>query len=163
LDERGVDFEWRIAGLTGKEKMVDIFQSLSGEEMSGKIRFMGRLGAPELVASLLETDIYVHTSYIENPSNAVCEAQYLGLPVIAARTGGTNSIIEDGVSGLMYEKGNADEVINLIIRIFEDEELATSLGFNARELAMQRHDNNKILAGLLDIYTDISQQNFSEK
>lgn len=160
LKEREVDFEWRIAGLNGNEEMISVFLSLSGEKLCERIRFMGRLSASELAVSLGEADIYVHTSYIENPSNAVCEAQYLGLPVIAAKTGGTPSIIEEGVNGLMYEKGNCDELTNLIIKVFENEKFAASLSTHARESAIQRHDNKKIVAGLLDIYTDITHLEF---
>lgn len=160
LDEKGVDFEWRIAGLNGNEKMVRIFSKLTLGYPKEKVRFIGRLGGDELARSLSEADLYVHTSYIENPSNAVCEAQCLGVPVIAARVGGTPSIIEEGVTGLMYERGNANELTDLIIKLLQDRELAERLSTRAQEAALKRHNPEVILRELLRIYTEVSGVSF---
>lgn len=160
LNEKGVDFEWRIAGLNGNEKMVRIFSKLTLGYPKGKVRFMGRLGGDALAKSLSEADIYVHTSYIENPSNAVCEAQCLGVPVIAAQVGGTPSIIEEGVTGLMYERGNTNELTELIIKLLQDKELASGLALRGRETALIRHDSDAILKELLRIYGEVSGVSF---
>ena len=160
LDERGLDFEWRIAGLNGSEKMVKIFSKLTLGYPKGKVRFMGRLGGDELARSLGEADLYVHTSYIENPSNAVCEAQCLGVPVIAARVGGTPSIIEEGVTGLMYERGDVNGLTDLIVKVLQDKELAVGLAGSGREVAIKRHASDAILRELLRVYTEVSGLSF---
>lgn len=160
LNEKGVDFEWRIAGLNGNEKMVRIFSKLTLGYPKEKVKFVGRLGGDELARSLAEADLYVHTSYIENPSNAVCEAQCLGVPVVAARVGGTPSIIEEGVTGLMYERGNANELTELIVKVLQNKELAEGLSARAREAAHKRHDSEAILTELLRIYAEVAGVSF---
>lgn len=160
LDERGVDFEWRIAGLNGSEKMVRIFSKLTLGYPKEKVKFVGRLGGDELARSLAEADLYVHTSYIENPSNAVCEAQCLGVPVVAARVGGTPSIIEEGITGLMYERGNANELTELIVKVLQNAELAQVLSARAKDSALKRHDSEAILTELLRIYAEVAGVSF---
>ena len=160
LDEKGLDFEWRIAGLNGNEMMVRIFSKLTLGYPKGEVKFLGRLGGDELARSLAAADLYVHTSYIENPSNAVCESQCLGVPVIAARVGGTPSIIDEGVTGLMYERGNANVLTELIIKVLQDKELASGLAQRAKESAMKRHNPDSILKELLRIYTEVSEISF---
>lgn len=160
LDEKGIDFEWQIAGLNGGEKMVRIFSKLTLGYPKEKVRFMGRLGGEELTLSLARADLYVHTSYIENPSNAVCEAQSLGVPVIAARVGGTPSIIEDGVTGLMYERGDANELVEKIIKLLQNVEQGTELASRARDATKERHDPEAILKELLRIYSEVAAIQF---
>ena len=43
-----------------------------------------------------------HSSYIENSPNSVGEAQMVGVPVVASRVGGTDSMVEHGKTGFMY-------------------------------------------------------------
>lgn len=45
-----------------------------------------------------------------NSPNSVAEGQLLGVPVAASRTGGIPDVVKDGVSGLLFEKGNIHEL-----------------------------------------------------
>lgn len=59
------------------------------------------MNSDKLVELLLESDLYVHTAYIDNSPNAICEAQYLGMPIIATYVGGVPSLIEQGKDGVL--------------------------------------------------------------
>ena len=101
--------------------------------------------------------MYVHPSYIDNSPNSVCEAQILGLPVIASEVGGVPSLIEDGVDGILFPSGNAEALVEAICSLAEDAPRRASLGQRARKTALVRHDKETIVKELLQTYAAIKQ------
>ena len=51
------------------------------------------------------------------------EAMSQGVPVVASRIGGIPEIIEDGVTGLLFEPGNAADLAEKMLRLWRDPEL----------------------------------------
>lgn len=50
----------------------------------------------------------------------VCETLVDGLPLIASATGGTPELVEDGVTGLLYQSGNTDELATKLAELAAD-------------------------------------------
>ena len=57
------------------------------------IKCIGFKNEQELKNLISTSDLFIHPSYIDNSPNSICEAQILGLPVIACNVGGISSII----------------------------------------------------------------------
>jgi glycosyltransferase involved in cell wall biosynthesis len=55
------------------------------------------------------------------------------LPVIGANVGGIPDIIEPGVSGLLCEKGNAKDLAEKIVQIYDSEMLRARLRAGAEK------------------------------
>ena len=64
--------------------------------------------------------------------STILEAMAMGRPVVAAETGTTRDIIENGVSGLLVATGDAMALRRALVRVLEDEALAAALGRGAR-------------------------------
>ena len=62
---------------------------------------------------------------------SILEAMSLGKPVIVAKVAGSIDYIEDGRSGLFYEKGNYMDLRKKIILLSENRELRTALAEEA--------------------------------
>jgi phosphatidyl-myo-inositol dimannoside synthase len=58
------------------------------------------------------------------------EANACGKPVIAGKSGGIEDAVIDGVTGLLVDPENIDEISKTIIRLFSDECLSRRLGEN---------------------------------
>lgn len=69
---------------------------------------------------------------IERFGIAYLEAGACGKPVIGSRNGGAPEAIEDGVTGLLVNPEDPDELAQAIIQILLDPELARRLGENGR-------------------------------
>lgn len=152
-----LNFEWRIAGLAKDDTMVKTIRKATAfNEDEKDLIFMGKIGAELLAESMRASDLYIHTSFIENPSNAICEAMCLGLPIIAANVGGTPSILENGVSGILYKAGSSDELVEAVNKLYKNQEYARLLGENAKKDALLRHDPESIYSGLTTIYSEVS-------
>ena len=146
------DFEWKIFGSVN-DKFVDKTFNVKHEDVN--VHLMGVAPAEQIKEVLLHATAYVHTSYIENACNSVCEAQILGLPCIAAYTGGLPSIIDDGRTGLLVPVNDPYQMAFLMKYIAENPNINKEIGENARQVAMKRHDRNMIVERVMEIYADI--------
>lgn len=121
----------------------------------GKIRVLGRLSEEEMKQAYLSCHVFVCPSSVENSPNSVAEAQLLGVPVVASRTGGIPSIAEDNVGGLLFEKGNVKELAQTVLKLFSSDEEALELSRREREMASAKYDGERNFRRLLEIYREI--------
>jgi glycosyltransferase involved in cell wall biosynthesis len=56
------------------------------------------------------------------------EAMAFGKPVIASAVGGIPHYVEDEVTGLLFQSGSVDELVDRLERMLDDPELARGLG-----------------------------------
>ena len=151
-----LNFEWVIAGYDEKSKWVHIAEKFTKINSSDvNIKLMGRLDADRLVAILVDSDVYVHVSHIENSPNSVCEAMLLGMPVIASYTGGTSSMLENEKEGVLLQDGDPFIYAGAIIDVYSHFDKSKIYGENARKRALVRHDAERIGKQLLMAYNKI--------
>ena len=65
------------------------------------------------------------------------EAGACGKPVIGGRSGGMSDAIVDGVTGLLVDPGNVEEVAEAILKLLQDRELARQMGERGRRRAVE--------------------------
>jgi len=106
----------------------------------------------DLVGTLSALDIFVFPSRDEMYSLVILDAMCLGLPVVAARAGGTIWQIRDGVSGLLYEVGNSADLAAKLGRYLEDPELRLKHGAAAKVFVVERHSMQHTIRELLRWY-----------
>ena len=116
---------------------------------------MGVASAEQIKDALLHATAYVHTSYIENACNSVCEAQILGVPCIVTYTGGIPSLIDDSHTGFLVPTNDPFQMTYLMKYLAENPDINMEIGENAKQTAMKRHDRKMIVERVMDIYTDI--------
>lgn len=106
---------------------------------------------------LARMDALVHASVIPEPfGQVVIEGMAAGLPVIAADAGGPAEIIDDGVTGLLYEPGNVTELAKVLRRVTGDAGLRAEIGRRARAAAAA-YDPAAIAARLRAVYAEVSR------
>lgn len=151
-NELGLDFEWNVYGNVQPEFM-EKHTGLMHENLN--INLKGVASAEVLRDSLLKSTLYFHSSYVENSPNSVGEAQLVGVPVVASRVGGTDSMVEHGKTGFLYPVTDPYMAAYYIGRMIEDKEENVKIGKQAREVALVRHDKGKIVEELLKTYQEI--------
>lgn len=130
-------------------------QLIKEEGMEGKITFLGKLSAEEMKAEYLKCHTFVCSSSLENSPNSVGEAMCLGVPVVAAKTGGIPSMLEDGKEGLLFPKGNSVALGKALIRLWKDASLQERLSREGARRGRSTHDGEKNFTRLLEIYHQI--------
>jgi glycosyltransferase involved in cell wall biosynthesis len=156
LDKIGIDCEWRVAGINNNDLIVKVVKRKIKNKFSQKnLKLLGRLTENELIEKLLEADIYVMPSHIENSPNNLCEAMILGMPCIGTFAGGTGSLLRDGHEGILVQNGDPWAMAGAVLELIEDYDRAVLLGKKARKRALVRHDKDRVVRGLTDIYKKI--------
>lgn len=100
--------------------------------------FLGTLHGEELGAAYASLDIFAHTGRHETYCQAAQEALASGVPVVAPRMGGPIDVIDDAVSGFLYEPGNGQELAAYVDRIAADASLRHTMGLSARRCVLGR-------------------------
>jgi L-malate glycosyltransferase len=97
-------------------------------------------------------DIFVSCSSSEGLSNALLEAMACGCCVIGSRVGGTPEIVRDEFNGLLFESGNAEDLLEKLKRTVCDESLRERLGKNAHEFVTESFDVKRSVKAMEQIY-----------
>lgn len=159
-DKIGKRFEWRIIGIEeGSVYVKAARKEANFPSSSSEVKLLGRKMASQMIDELLNSDMYVHPSHIENSPNGVQEAMLLGMPVIATNVGGTPSMLADGKEGLLVQSKDPYAMAGAILEFCESPSKAKEMGENARKLGLVRNDGKKICDDLLRIFDDLIELN----
>lgn len=152
------DFEWQIIGVRPDSDFVKWFEKIVKVKCSEvNVRCLGVQTPESLIQSLLNADMYVHPSYIDNSPNSLCEAQYLGLPCCATNVGGVSSLIKDKVSGIMIPSNAPFDMAMAIKNCYDNEDIWREYSFNAKAAAQKRHNPERIIQQLISVYSDLTE------
>lgn len=117
----------------GKDKLKDIqiFIGGSGSEfdnlknliikykLEDNIILLGELNREEVAKNMKECDAFILSSRHETFGIVFIEAMYYGKPVIASKTGGIETFIDEKC-GILVESGNVNEIKNAMINMKEN-------------------------------------------
>ena len=119
---------------------------------NGVIKFLGWVPEDELQAVGAAADVAVVPSLYEPFGLVALEAGALGVPVVVARTGGLADIVKDGVSGRIFEAGNASELAAVIDEVLFNPAAATHRANQLTALLFERYDWRIIAKTTNDTY-----------
>lgn len=99
-------------------------------------------------------DIFVMASKKEGLGTSILDAQAVGLPIVATKTGGIPEIVKNNVNGLLVEPQNFLSLANAIIELIEDKEKRLKLGKTALE-TVRNFDINITVEKNIGLYKKI--------
>ncbi len=121
-----------------KDGSLATCQALAAElGVSNKVVFTGQLSKAAWIKLSEQYDIFINTTNFDNTPVSVIEAMSLGLPVVSTNVGGIPYLVEDGKSGLLVPKEDADAMCQAIKILLTNDMLASTLSMNARKKAEQ--------------------------
>jgi len=140
-----------IGGRGGEEPHLRrLTESLS---LQGRVHLLGfREDVPRLLSAF---DVYALPSFSEGQSLALMEAMAAGLPIVASRVGGNPELIREGESGLLFEAGNAEDLASKLKTLLDSQELATSMGLQAKERAGRDFSLNAMTFRYRRLYVEL--------
>lgn len=102
--------------------------------LQDRLIFLGwRYQLQDMADVMAGFDMFCHTSVVAETFGLVLlEAMSVGTPVIAAKAGGPLTIIEDGISGLLTEPGDASALAEAIRQLLDDPDRAAAIGAAGR-------------------------------
>lgn len=144
-----IDFEWNVYGIPH----MRFFENKYGIKAADvNVNVRGTASKEQLVDALCDASCYVHTSYIDNSPNSLCEAQMLGVPVLATHVGGISSLVKDGETGILYPANAPYDLASAIVQLSQDQSACERMSQQERQSAETRHNPEAIRATLHSIY-----------
>ncbi|MCW8803654.1 MAG: glycosyltransferase family 4 protein, partial [Ignavibacteriaceae bacterium] len=99
-------------------------------------------------------NIFLLPSRSEGFSLALLEAAASGLPIIASNIPGNDEFIEHGKNGLLFNISKPDELINNILQLSNDGELASELRIAARDSFNENYTLSKYVEKLNNFFNE---------
>jgi glycosyltransferase involved in cell wall biosynthesis len=119
------------------------------------VEFLGTLGHNEL------GQVYKHARFLVLPSiwieafgRVAPEAMGYGLPVVASNVGGIPEVVEDGVTGLLFEPGNPDDLARKMTQLWQDPGLCRQMGQAGRQKLIREYSEDAYYERLMAVYED---------
>jgi glycosyltransferase involved in cell wall biosynthesis len=117
-----------------------------------RVEFRDYVPLEELPRFFHEHDIVWVPSLYDNYPIVCLEAMACGKPAVVADSGGLPEMVRDGVSGLVFETGNADSLAARTLELFDSPELVAKLGRQARESAAAECSPETIYDHTMELY-----------
>lgn len=99
--------------------------------------------------------VCVLPSYAEAFGMVLIEAMSSGCPVLGSNAGGIADVIENGIAGLIFKKGDYIDLKEKLEMLVGNEALRKTLSINCREIAEKKYSWGAVATKLRDIYRNV--------
>ncbi len=117
--------------------------------LGDRVVWHGWVGKPELVALYRSADCFVNPSLYEGMPNTVLEAMACGLPVVASRVAGNDTLVVDGETGRLFDLEEPRQLGAALTSLLGDREAARTLGAAGRARVVERFSWGSVAAAFL--------------
>jgi glycosyltransferase involved in cell wall biosynthesis len=103
--------------------------------------------------------LVVPSRWFEGCPLVIPEAMSHGLPVVASRIGGLPELVDDGVTGLLFEPGDANDLAIKMRSLWDDPSRCREMGQAGRRKALEEHSEAVYWDRLKSIYLAAAEAN----
>jgi D-inositol-3-phosphate glycosyltransferase len=139
------------------EKILELRRLVHEHRLESNVSFVGSLGQEELALYYAAADLCAVPSLTESFGLVALEAMACGTPVVGARVGGLQTVIENGRSGLLVPAGNDEALADAMAEVLTDARLRMHLAHGGRERAEQ-FTWRRVGDRIIDLYDRVIDQ-----
>jgi N-acetyl-alpha-D-glucosaminyl L-malate synthase BshA len=118
-----------------------------------RVRFLGERDA--LPALLAPASVLVLASSEESFGLSALEAMACGTPVVATSVGGLPEVVQDGVTGLLADPDDLEDLASKLKMLMSDKSLVQDMGLAARRVAEERYARSTITQQYESLYRSL--------
>lgn len=137
------------------------YETLASIEIGAGYQFLGSQ-PHEVVQELLSTcyvfcvpSITLPNGQAESFGLVFAEAQAMGVPVVSFDTGGIPEVVDNGVTGILVQEKNVNDLANALKRVLTEPDLRNKMSLAARKRALLMFDLKNQNAELESLYDEI--------
>lgn len=123
--------------------------------IDGQVIWAGELERPDELMPAF--DVFAMASDYEGMPYALLEAASAGLPTVATRVGGVESIVTDGQNGFIVDRGDISGLSRRLGVLIQHPELRIRMSAEARSVA-PRFSIDRMTEGTLSVYSQVFSQ-----
>lgn len=124
-------------------------------EFSERVIFEGYISDEEIIDRYSNCDIFIAPSRFESFGLIFLEAMIFSKPVIGTNIGGIPEVVENGVSGILIENENSENLKNALIKLIENKDIRESMGKNGRRIYEEKFTAEIMANKFIDYYKNI--------
>jgi len=149
-----MDIELHIVG-SGPYELA--LKQVALAQGAGNVQFMGYKTGTELEREISEAlAVVVPSQWYENNPRAVLEAFAMGTPVIGANIGGIPELVLSDETGLIFESGDADDLIRVMRYCINNKGTVWAMGKRAQVYVRKHFNAQQYYDELIDIYRRVT-------
>lgn len=134
LHKKKLDWHLDIVG-DGKEK-DKLLKKIKEYKLDNYVTLHGYQKTDYINSLLKRSSIYLMASFTESFGIVLIEAMNYGIPCIAFDSAeGANEIIINNVNGYLVSNRNKEDMVNMIIKLIDEENLRKKMGIKAKEIS----------------------------
>lgn len=114
----------------------------------------------EMASVYRQSHICVLPSRREGFGQVVLEAFLFKKPIIGSNVGGISELIIPGGNGLLFNRDEADDLAEQIIRLLEDKKLSTTIAENGRKDFLEKYDAKFMAGKYYDLYMKCAEEGY---
>jgi len=145
-------FHFQIIGKGEEEELIK--NEIRENNLEKLVSFIGFVDKPE--DYYLNSFCYISTSRSEGLPLAIMEAMSFGLPVIATNVIGNNDLVEDGITGFLFDLSQPEIAGQKMKLLSNDKELWRSLSYNSYIKISHNYSSAKMADKTEKLYLSIS-------
>lgn len=155
LNRRGVHCKLHlIGGFKEKKYKREIEHLLKSLGLAQSVAFCGWKKQMEVIEYSKDIPVFVLPSFQETLPLSIAEAMCQGKIVVTTDICGIPEMIEKGVSGYLFSKGNFLELADVLQKVFENTAEQKNISKNAKVISKKYHPT-KVVDSTLDFYRSI--------
>lgn len=144
--------EFLIAGIGPLKTELDRLIRELGLE--GRFHLPGLVDARDVYAAC---DVFVLPSRWEGFPNAAIEAMAAGRPVVLADFAGASEVVDYGVTGMVFSRGDELGLAECVLLLLRDERRRAAMGSCARESALARYTVGRLVSENVSLYRQLTE------
>jgi len=140
--------------LIGDGELGDLYRVLVQRlNLEGKVIFPGFVA--DLASVLPALDVFVFPSLQEGLGSSLLVAMACKVPICASRTGGIPEIIQDGVTGSLFEPGDAASIAQSVLGVLESPQRSRDLADAGAKTALQKFSVARMVEATREVYANV--------
>ena len=136
------------------ENWIQQADTLLSGEIRARVHFMGEVTDSTREKLFARAYCLVFPSRYESFGLVPLEAFVHGVPVVASRSGAIPEVVEEGVSGLLFEAESAVSLAQCVLSLLGDPEMRQHLADGARRRVRQLSSRNSAIA-TVELYAEL--------
>lgn len=151
LQEKQLPFHCTLIGNEGDISIAQFQAMLNEYDVNRCVHYGGAKYGAEKEEAYAQANIFVHPTLNDCFPLVLLEAMQYELPIVATNEGGIPSIIEDGKTGYLVKKQDAQALADTLEVLIKNPELRLQLGQNGRK----RYEDNFTIQKFEKRFTEI--------
>ena len=124
-------------------------------DLKNDVSLLGHINHKEIYKFMSKIDIYINLPQKESFGVAVLEASAAGKPVIVSGVGGLPEVVKDGVTGIIIDLKNEDQIIAVMDQMLRLKDKRNFMGENGKKFVEKNYSWEKCKEIMLNSYNKI--------